>query len=368
MNIRVALCVIVAATVMAACQGNSENEQVAKAPDISVAYPVEDTITLYASYPGYLSATKSLDLIGRVSGYQIATLYQDGASVKQGDTLFIIEPRQYEDAVAQAEAALQTAESQLYYAENNYTRMKEAAQSNAISDIDLIKSESAYHEAEAALKNAEAALQSARTQLSYCYVRAPFSGKVTASVFGDGAYINGSASTVLATMYQDYELFAYFNIDDAQYLRMVNNGLIGNKNFKVNLSFREQLRHNYSGRVDYVAPNINLSTGTLEIRVVVKNPHGELRDGLYTTINLPYGDDNSSLLIQDAAIGSDQIGKYVYVVSDSNRVEMRHIEIGNLYQDTLRVVNGGLTPQDRYVTRALLKVREGMEINPVVEK
>lgn len=357
---------------LAGCRGKQESGSIVPdaVPDITVAYPLVDSVTLYKTYPGYLAAIKSVDLIGRVSGYQLASPYTPGVKVRKGDTLFVIEPTQYEDAVEQAEAELETARSQLYYAENNYTRMKEAAQSNAISAIDLIKSESAYHQAESAVKNAEAALQTARTQLGYCFVLAPFDGKVTASVYGNGAFINGGASTVLAKIYQDDKLYAYFNIDDVQYMRLVRNrqnNTSKDNPISVELLFNENLPHAYTGYIDYMAPNVNLSTGTMQIRVVVENKFGELKDGLYANIRLPYGEDKQAVLVADASIGSDQVGRYVYVVNDSNRVETRHIETGDLYQDTLRIVKSGLSPHDRYVTQALMKVRDGMEVHPVIE-
>ena len=106
----------------------------------------------------------------------------------------------------------------------------------------------------------------------------------------------------------------------------------------------------------------------MNIRAEIENPDNELKDGLYVNIRLPYGKQDSAVLVKDASIGTDQLGKYLYVVNDSNRVSYRHIETGELFSDTLRLVKSGLQPKDRYVTKALLKVREGMEIKPVLEK
>lgn len=373
MNTPILISVAAATLLLVACgpkHEDKDNKMPHTPPDISVAYPVIDSVTLHKTYPGYLAANKSVDLIGRVSGYQIASPYHPGVKVRKGDTLFIIEPAQYEDAVQQAEAELETARSQQFYAENNYTRMKEAAQSNAISAIDLIKSEAAYHQAESAVKNAEAALQTARTQLSYCFVLAPFDGKVTASAYGDGAYINGSSSTVLAKIYQDDKLFAYFNIDDLQYMKLVRdkqNNTSGKTKLPVELLFNEDLPHTYTGYIDYMAPNVNLSTGTMQIRVIVENKFGELKDGLYTNIRLPYGTDKQAILVRDASIATDQIGPYLYIVNDSDQIETRHIETGDLYHDTLRIVRSGISPGQRYVTQALLKVRDGMTVHPVIQ-
>lgn len=369
MNIRNVVAVFITALLFLSCQNkDTAGDTASVAPSISVAQALEDSVTLFASYPGYLEAADYVDLVARVSGYQEASRYVAGGRVSKGDTLFIIEPAQYIDAVAQAEAALATAQAEFYYAENNFKRMKDVQNSNAISEIDLIRAEAAYYQSEAAIKTAEAALQSARTQLSYCYVVAPFSGRPTSSTYGNGDYLR--AGEKLATLYRDNKMFAYFSIDDAQYMRLIQN--LKNDRTKlaaddVRLSFSEPLPHDYIGHIDYVAPNLDLNTGTLRIRVLVDNPYGELKHGMFTTVHMPYSRREKAIMVRDASIGTDQVGKYIFVVNDSNRVEMRHIEIGEAYQDSMRIVTSGLQPGEMYVTRALQKVREGMTINPVVE-
>ena len=366
MNNRIIFSLLLSATIWVGCQNKENNVVAPAAPNITVATAIQDSVTLYASYPGYLEANDVVDLIARVPGFQVASNYVAGQPVAKGDTLFIIEPTQYQDAVQQAEANLATCKAELYYAENNYSRMKDVANTNAISEIDYIKSEAAYYKAEAAVMNAEAALKTARTNLSYCYITAPFSGRPNTSKYGDGDYVN--ASSYMATIYQDNKLYAYFSIDDAQYMKLVQNL----KNSKtslgrdaVRLSFSEPLPHEYKGYIDYVAPNIDLSTGTLRIRVVVDNPYNELKHGMYTTVHMPYTRSEKVVMVRDASIGTDQVGKYLYVVNDSNRVEMRHIEIGELYNDSLRIVYKGVNPGEKYVSLALQKVHEGMIINPV---
>ena len=185
-----------------------------------------------------------------------------------------------------------------------------------------------------------------------------------------GSYISGAVqATTLATLYQDDKVYAYFNIEDNQYLRMImaspEGELRGRMPKEVKLSFQEPLSEEYVGRLDYLSPNVELSTGTLNVRAEIDNPKGELKSGLYVTISLPYGENSEAVLVRDASIGTDQLGKYVYLVNDSNRVVYRHIEAGELVNDTLREVVKGVDANDRYVTKALLKVRDGMLIAPV---
>ena len=333
-------------------------------PPISVAKPVVRDITLTKRYPGYVSAQNSVNLVARVSGYLENSFYDAGSRVEKDKLLFLIEPTQYKDYVLEAESSLENAIAKRDYAENNYMRMKEASVSNAISEIDLIEAKSQLIAAEADVKNAEASLSLAKTNLSYCYVKAPFRGRVTIGTLSNGNYVNGGEPTVLATIYQEDLMYAYFNIEDNQYLKMLwqNNETPFDS---VIVFFDSPTQKEFKGKIDYVAPNIELSMGTLRLRAEIENHNGELKDGMYASVMLPYAKKDNAVLIDDASIGFDQLGSFVYVVNDSSIVEYRHITTGELVNDTLRYVTDGIKADEMYVSKALLKVRDGMKVNPV---
>ena len=146
MNNRILISSLLAIALLAGCNNKENNAVAPTAPNITVATAIEDSVTLFSSYPGYLEAKSYVNLIARVPGFQEASNYLAGQRVSKGDTLFVIEPSRYKDAVDQAEATLATCKAQLYYAENNYRRMKDVANTNAISEIDFIKSEANYYE------------------------------------------------------------------------------------------------------------------------------------------------------------------------------------------------------------------------------
>lgn len=135
----------------------------------------------------------------------------------------------------------------------------------------------------------------------------------------------------------------------------------------VTLSLGADGSRTWKARLDYLSPNVTLTTGTLRLRAELDNPEGTLRPGLFVSVTLPYGEADNAILVNDASIGTDQLGKYLYVVNDSNIVNYRHIEPGQLTDGNMRIVKSGLSPNERYVTKALLKVRQGMKINPVME-
>ena len=335
---------------------------------ISVAKPIVKDITLTKDYPGYLTTEKTVNLVARVNGTLQSVSYAPGGRVKKGQLLFVIEPTLYNDKVAQAEAELKTAQAQLEYARNNYSRMKEAVKSDAVSQIQVLQSESSVTEGVAAVSNAEAALSTARTNLGYCYVRAPFDGTISKSTVDICSYVGGSLQPVtLATIYKDDQMYAYFNVADNQWLEMSMNNQQPTKDLpkKIMVQLGKEGTESYPATLDYLSPNVDLNTGTLMVRANFDNPQGVLKSGLYVSITLPYGEADHAILVKEASIGTDQLGKFLYAVNDSDIVHYRHIEIGQLINDTLRQVLGGLSPQERYVTEALMKVRDGMKIKPI---
>ena len=337
-------------------------------PEISVAKPIIKNVTLTKDYPGYLTTEKTVNLVARVNGTLQSVSYAPGGRVKKGQLLFVIEPTLYNDKVAQAEAELKTAQAQLEYARNNYSRMKEAVKSDAVSQIQVLQSESSVTEGVAAVSNAEAALSTARTNLGYCYVRAPFDGTISKSTVDIGSYVGGSLQPVtLATIYKDDQMYAYFNVADNQWLEMSMNNQQPTKDLpkKIMVQLGKEGTESYPATLDYLSPNVDLNTGTLMVRANFDNPQGVLKSGLYVSITLPYGEADHAILVKEASIGTDQLGKFLYAVNDSDIVHYRHIEIGQLINDTLRQVLGGLSPQERYVTEALMKVRDGMKIKPI---
>lgn len=337
-------------------------------PAISVAKPIVKDITLTKDYPGYLTTEKTVNLVARVNGTLQSSSYIPGGRVKKGQLLFVIEPTLYKDKVEQAEAELQTAQAQLEYARSNYSRMKEAVKSDAVSQIQVLQAESSVAEGVAAVSNAEAALSTALTNLGYCYVRAPFDGTISKLSVDVGSYVGGAVQPVtLATIYQDNQMYAYFNVADNQWLEMTMNKQesLGNLPQKIMVQLGKEGSVNYPATLDYLSPNVDLNTGTLMVRANFDNPQGVLKSGLYVSITLPYRKANRAILVKETSIGTDQLGKYVYVVTDSDIVRYRHIEVGQLVNDTLRQVLTGFSPQERYVTEALMKVRDGMKIKPI---
>ena len=360
---------MVAVLAMTACHNKKEMPMAGGALPVEVSKPVVRDVMLTREYPGYLSADATIPVVGRVNGTIVKRNFVEGSRVKQGDLLFVIEPTLYENSVAQAVAALQTAQAEYDYAVNSYERMKVAISSDAVSQIELLQAKSKVESGKAAIDNARAALSTAKTKLGYCYVKAPVDGVVGLRKYSVGAYISGEMSPVeLCKLYKDDIMYAYFDISDVQWLKSLQRKDSGIDQSNITFTLAGAQSYTWKAKIDYLAPDVNLSTGTLQVRAELPNSDGVLKPGSYISVVLPYEKVSNGILVRDASIGTDQLGKYLYVVNDSNRVEYRRISAGSLVDDTLRLVTEGLEPYEKYVTKALLKVRNGMSVVPVMEK
>ncbi len=363
-----AVILVIMAAGMMSC-GDKKADAKQEVMPVDVAKALTDSVVLYKEYPGVLTAGDKVEIVARVNGTIQSVNYNSGDVVKKGQLLFTIESSKYSDAVQQARAALETARSTREYAAAHYAAMEKALVSNAVSVMEVKQAKSALEQAEASILNARAALQTATTNLGYCRIYAPISGRISANVYGVGNYVNGEASPVkVATVYNDDKLNANFSIEDASFLRsFASVQARENINYdSIPITFTEKLPHSYTGRLHYMSPEVDPSTGTMVVQAEIENPYGELRDGMYVTVSLPYILDPKAVLVKDAAISTDQLGQFVYTVNDSNKVVYTPIKAGGIVRDSMRVVVNGLKAGTPYVTRALLKVRGGMEIKPVM--
>lgn len=356
------------ATGLESCH-KKENAAPAELARVDVAYPEVDSLVLHKTFPGYLSSNRSVDLVARVDGYLVSHPYESGAFVRKGAVLFKIEETNYLNQVKEAEATLASAQAQLAYAVPHYAAMKKALESDAVSEMEVAQAKSDMDAAEASVAQAKAALNTARTQLGYCTVRAPFDGYVSTNKYDDGTFLAGSGSpVVLATIYDDAQMVVNFRITDESYLELVRQA---SAEFDVDLkhvplNFSDSLPNKYTASIDYLAPNIEKSTGTMLIQGLVDNPNHELRNGMYTSVSLPYAVNPRAVTVKSSALGTDQRGSYLYTLTDSNTVVYTAVTVGETVNDTITIVNSGLRPDQRYVTKALLKVRQGMKVDPIV--
>lgn len=364
-SLKLASFLFAGAMIFSGCKHKEKDKMPSEPEPVEVASPEVKTVTLTQTFPGTLQAQQEVEVVARVNGI-LKVHVPSGAAVSKGQLIYSIENPKYADAVREAQATLNTAQANYAYYEKQYAAMQKALQADAVSEMEVLESRNNLDQSFASIQNAKAALQEAQTMLGYCTIRAPFDGKIALQAFDSDAYISGEASPVkLNTIYNDATVYAYISVDEKRYAQMEASRRDGSLPLdSVEVKFNVPLQHTYHSKINYSAPDVSTSTGTVTLRFDIDNAYGELKSGMYASVVFPYAVARDALIIRDASIGTDQLGKYVYLVNDSNRVVYTPIRVGELYQDTLRIVESGIEPSSHYVTSALLKVENGMKVKP----
>nr|WP_207199633.1 efflux RND transporter periplasmic adaptor subunit [Rhodoplanes elegans] len=355
--------------VLSAC--GEQNQYVAPPPPkVSVAKPVQQPVTRFLEATGSTAAVNSADLVARVNGFVQGISYNDGDYVKQGTLLFTIEPEPYKVKVEQAKAAELGAEATLKQQQIVYDRQVDLVAKQASPQSLLDQATAQRDTAQANLDQSKANTMLAVINDGYTRVTAPFDGVVTARQVSLGQYVGANGQpTTLATIVQLEPIWVNFTISetDVQRIRdeMARRGLTRDDMRKVPIEIATQTETGYPhvGTLDYVAPNVTTSTGTLQARAVLANKDRSLLPGYFVRVRIPIERIPSGLLVPDTAIGSDQGGRYVLVVAADGTVEQRKVVVGPQIGE-LRVVESGLTADDRIVVAGSLRAVPGQKVDP----
>ncbi|SIO14612.1 RND family efflux transporter, MFP subunit [Bradyrhizobium erythrophlei] len=342
-------------------------------PKVEVGLPVQRPITRYIEATGNTAPIKNVDLVARVQGVLQSINYQDGNFVKEGTTLFTIEPDTYKFKLEQAQAAEAGAEASVKQAEADFKRQSNLVQRQAVSQATLDNSTSARDNAQANLLQAQANTRIAEVNFGYTNVVAPFDGVVSAHLVSVGELVGAASPTQLATIVALDPIYVNFNVNEQDVLRVRQEarrrGLTSNelRTFPIEVGLQTDSGYPHKGNLDYAAPTLTQSTGTLAVRGVLPNPDRVLLPGYYVRVRVPFEQQANALLVPDVALGSDQAGRYVLVVNGENVVEQRKVRTGPVEGD-LRVIESGLEADDRVVTAGLLRAIPGQKVDPQLTK
>jgi membrane fusion protein, multidrug efflux system len=339
-------------------------------PRVGVAHPLREVVTPSLETTGSLSAYNQVDLVARVEGFLQEIDYKDGATAKRGDTLFVIEPAPFQAKLEQAQASLASAQAQLTQAAAEYERQASLGRSDFASQSAVAQARATRDSDQANVKNQQAGVALAGINLAYTHITAPFDGLVTAHLASVGDLVGVSGPTKLASIVQLDPIYATFNVSeqDVQRIRanLARQGLtladLGKVPVEIGLMTEEGYPH--AGTLDYAAPNIDTSTGTLMVRGVFANANHVLLPGFFVRVRVPLAQQRQdALLVPDEALGTDQAGRYALVVNPDDVVEQRSVRTGQLV-GTLRVVEAGLRPDDRVVVSGVQRAIAGEKVAP----
>lgn len=361
------------------CAGcNDRGTQTAKVPpppEVVVAKPEAREVMRYLNYTGTVDASERVDLRARVPGFLSQINFKAGQRVKQGDVLFVIDTRQYEAAVEQSRALVRSQEAALVGAERDAKLARDLADQRAGAEIDAVLKAVKRDTVKADLERAKAQLIAAELNLDYCTVTAPTDGRITESLVDIGNLVGSGEATKLAELVQATPAYVYVDVSESDVLEVTRDkarsqeaagsepGQVSPGKWRpAQLALAGQDSFNFAGEVDYVDPQLNTQTGTLRVRTRFDNANEVLVPGFFARVRFPMSSRNA-LLVPDAALLSDQQGRYALVVDANNEVQARRVKIGELEGD-LRIVTEGLTPEDRVVVLGVLKARPGSKVTP----
>jgi multidrug efflux system membrane fusion protein len=334
-----------------------------QAPQVTVAPAIERVVADWDEFTGHFEAVNSVEVRPRVGGFVQRVAFTEGATVHQGDVLFVIDQRPYEADVARAEAVLAQARTRNQLAGMEVERAKKLVNTQAISREELDARTSGQAEGDAAIRAAEAAVKIARLNMEWTVVRAPISGRVGRAEITQGNLVQAgpAAPTLLTTIVSLDPIYVYFDTDEQAYLKYMGAQATGPQGREVLIGLANESGFPHQGRLNFVDNRVDGASGTISARALLSNPNRLFTPGLFARVRLLGNQPHAATLVQDQAIGTDQDRKFVLVLKNDNSVEYRPVVTGRVI-DGLRTVVSGLKPGERVVINGLMRVRPGMKV------
>jgi RND family efflux transporter MFP subunit len=344
-------------------------------PPVTVAKPVRREIVDMDEYVGRFLAVDMIEVRARVSGYLEQIHFKDGQIVQAGDLLFSIDKRPFQNTLDQAKGTLAQARANLAFTESDLVRAQRLVSDKTISEQVFEQRTQAKRNAEASVASNEAAVRQAELDLQFTELRAPVTGRIGDRRVAPGNLVTGGTAgntTLLATIVSIDPIRFEFTADEGafiRYERIAKNGKDPDSRYTstpVELKLLDEPDFGHKGTIDFVDNVIDQSSGTIRARAVISNPDGFFTPGMFARVRVPGSPKYEALLVPDAAIGSEQVRKFVYTVDGDNTVKQKYLALGTL-QGNLRVVKSGLEPDDRVIVNGLMRARPGAKVTPMEE-
>ncbi|HEY4807021.1 MAG TPA: efflux RND transporter periplasmic adaptor subunit [Roseiarcus sp.] len=331
---------------------------------VPVVSVVKKTLPIYLDYPGRIESIRSIALQARASGYIESQLAPDGADVKSGDLLYQIDPRDLHAALDLAAAQAQRDQASLEYARANFGRGEELVKSGFVTKDAYDQRASSMHQAEAALVADRAAIETAKLNLSYAEITAPFSGRLGRNQAAKGALV-GPASGALNTLVQLDPIYVAFNPSESDLVEITGARAAGQIDAEISLADKPDAIR--KGELTFLDNTVDKATGTIAARVTIANPDFALLPGQYVRVRLHIRDEPDAVMAPQTALGSNQMGKFVYVVSADDKAELRLLTLGPMDGDLVSVVKG-LREGEHIIVGNLQKIGPGSPVKPLPQE
>ena len=366
---------VLAAVLMMLPACNENNEPTNTEPQIPVVGAVRlepQDVPLSFEFSARAQGSKETEVRARVGGILLKRNYIEGSAVKEGDILFEIDPDQYQVALDRAEANMAQVEANLKNAEIDWARKEKLAKDRIVSEKALDDARAALDSYKASYMQAKAEVNAAKLNLDYTKVKAPISGITSMEAQSEGSLI--SANGILTSITQLDPIYVIFSASENEILslsNMVERGLIRNPYNKSEIfalaKFSDGSTYNKEGKINFINPSIDESTGTIKLRAVFENPDQRLRPGQFLRLAMEGLTRINALLVPQEAVMQSGAGSYVYRINAEGKVESVNVRTGLVAPDGSWIIDDGLNPGDVIVTGGLMKIRPGMSVKAQIE-
>lgn len=330
---------------------------------VPVVQVIRKTIPVYKEFVGTTEAIRNVTLQAMVTGYLIKQFVPDGTDVHKGALIYRIDPRNFQASLDQANAQKERDAAVLEYSKVNHERNALMVVHGDVSKDAYQLATSSMHQAASSVLFDKAQVELARINLGYTMIRAPFSGRLSRSLVYTGTLIG--TGTQINTLVQLDPIYATFNPSEADLAEIQKYRAKGVMEANVNVSGNPATE--YKGALTFLDNSVDRSTGTITARVTISNPDKVLLPGQFVHVMLHLGYRKNALLVPQIAIGSNQIGKYLYVVGKGNVVEMRFVVLGTKFGNLIEVKHG-VREGESVIVGNQQKIGPGMPVRPLFDK
>lgn len=358
---------VLTAVMLTSC-GSKSNKMGEASNDFAVETIQTTTADLKTFYPATIKGMQDIEIRPKVSGYLVKLLVDEGATVRKGQPLFLIDSEQYRATVKAAKAQIRVCRANIATQKLTVDNKRMLFKQNIISSYDLKMAENTLASYEAQLAAAEAQLQSAQDNLRWCTVTSPADGVVGSIPYRVGSLVSGQSAEALTTVSNISKMYVYFSMTEKQLLALTREAGGVNAAIKkmpaVSLVLSDGTTYSQSGTISTVSGVIDPSTGSVQMRATFDNAQHILRSGGTGSILIPTH-ASDAIMVPQSATFDVQDKKFVYVVNADKTVATREITVLPQNNGQTYVVASGLRAGERIVIDGVNQLKNGQKINPI---